>query len=71
MKNRQITPFGRAVKKALVDKDMTLKELANLVGASPNYIGLIIYGERPRSKYIPAISRALGLIHEEREGQTA
>ncbi len=61
MKSRKLTPFGAEVKKNLIDRQMTQRELAENIGASPKYINLIIYGERSGKKYIPAISTLLGL----------
>lgn len=61
MKRRKLTPFGAEIKKCLVDRQMTQKELAKKIGVSPKYINLIIYGERSGKKYIPAILSYLGL----------
>lgn len=61
MKTRELTPFGREVKKALVDYDMTQVQLAARVGTSPQYLCYILYGVRPGGKYIPAIIAVLGL----------
>ncbi|WMJ86255.1 helix-turn-helix transcriptional regulator [Anaerocolumna sp. MB42-C2] len=61
MKSRKLTPLGAEIKKCLVDKEMTQKELAKIIGVSPKYIHLILYGERSGKKYIPAILSYLGL----------
>ncbi|QHQ59615.1 helix-turn-helix domain-containing protein [Anaerocolumna sedimenticola] len=61
MKRRKLTPLGAEIKKCLIDKQMTQKELAKKIGVSPKYIHLILYGERSGKKYIPAIVSFLGL----------
>lgn len=61
MKTRRLTPLGVAVKKRLIDKQMTQTELAKRIGLSPKYINMIIYGERSGKKYLPAISSLLEL----------
>lgn len=54
------TPFGRYIKKRLIDRDMQQKELAALVGTAPPMITYIIYGERAADKWIEPICAALG-----------
>lgn len=61
MNRRKLTPLGAEIKKCLVDRQMTQKELARIIGVSPKYIHLIIYGERSGKKYLPAIVSVLGL----------
>ena len=61
MKRRKLTPLGAEIKKSLVDRQMTQRELAEKIGVSPKYINLIIYGERSGKKYIPEIVSLLGL----------
>ncbi|MDF2820628.1 MAG: helix-turn-helix domain protein [Clostridiales bacterium] len=55
MKHRKLTPLGRKIKKALVDKQMTQVELGIALGVSPKYINLIIHGERSGEKYLEQI----------------
>lgn len=62
---RQITPFGRNIKKALVDMGMTQRQLAAEIGVAPTYISNIIYGERPGDKYRQKIISVLGLASEQ------
>lgn len=64
MKSRQLTPFGREIKKALVDLGMTQRKLADKVGVSPVYLNRIIFGERPGDKYMDKIITALSLSPE-------
>lgn len=61
MKTRKPTPFGVAIKKALIDKGMTQVELAEAVGADAKYINLIIHGERSGKKYRDGIIKILEL----------
>lgn len=50
MKERQtITPFGKQVKIALIDRGMTSKELAKELGFAPSTICDVIFG---RNSYI-------------------
>ena len=37
--NKRLTPFGRLVSKALIDRDMTRRALAAAAGVSPQYLG--------------------------------
>ncbi|MCD7948281.1 MAG: helix-turn-helix domain-containing protein [Oscillospiraceae bacterium] len=56
-----ISDFGAAVKKALIDKRMRQIDLAELVGIPPAYMSHIITGRKSGAKYRPAIIRALDL----------
>ena len=57
-KQTRLTPFGRKVRKRLIDKNMTQVELAALLGCNKQYI---LVGERSGKKYIEAISRILDI----------
>ncbi|MBQ7230666.1 MAG: helix-turn-helix transcriptional regulator [Oscillospiraceae bacterium] len=59
--NKELTPFGKRVAKALVDQNMTRKELAATVGIKPQYLSQILNGTRPGKQYIPDIVAALAL----------
>lgn len=59
--NKQLTPFGKLVVKALTDQDMTRADLAGQIGTSPQYLSYILTGTRSGEKYIPAIVAALTL----------
>lgn len=61
MKRRQLTPFGAEIKKALVDKRMTQRDLARELGIAPCYLGFILHGERPAERYLPDIIAILGI----------
>ena len=60
-KQTRLTPFGRKVRKRLIDKNMTQVELAALLGCNKQYIQKILVGERSGKKYIEAISRILDI----------
>lgn len=62
MKNkRKLTPEGVRIKKKLVDKRMSQKELAEQIGCSRQYLTDIMYGMRSGKKYLPQIYEILDL----------
>ncbi|PYG86708.1 helix-turn-helix protein [Ruminiclostridium sufflavum DSM 19573] len=65
MQKRQLTPFGKTVKKRLVEKGMTQVRLAEEVGTSNKYLNLILYGDRTGEKYLEKIISVLGIDPEE------
>lgn len=60
-KNKNLTPFGKLVAKALVDQDMTRTELAGRIGTSPQHLSRILHGTRAGRKHISAIIAILTL----------
>ena len=62
---RQLTPFGKAVKKRLIDLDMTFYDLQEKIGIHRNYITALLCNHEARSYYIPQICKVLGLDFEE------
>lgn len=60
-KKRELTEFGKIVKKELIDKNMSQRKLAELVGTNENYLNLIFFGERAGNKYIYKISEVLDI----------
>lgn len=60
-KTRQLTPLGVAIKKALVERNMTQVQLAERLHVSSKYISLILYGERSGEKYISKIATILDI----------
>lgn len=60
-KQPRLTPYGRKVRKKLIDKNMTQVELAALLGCNKQYIHKILTGERSGKKYKEEISRILGI----------
>lgn len=59
MNRKEISPYGKIIKKRLIDKDMTHVKLANQLGISPQYLNLIIHGERTGKKYKEKINSLL------------
>ena len=55
----ELTTFGKAVKKKLIDKNMTQMELASLIGCGKQYLYKILTGERSGRKYIEKIIEIL------------
>lgn len=51
MRCKNITVFGKEIKKALIDKDMTQRELAREINVNENYLTDIINGRRSGAKY--------------------
>ncbi|MDF2926500.1 MAG: hypothetical protein K0R57_5414 [Paenibacillaceae bacterium] len=60
-KARQLTKFGLAVKKALLDKQITQKEFCIEMGIPVNRFTEILYGLRPGIRYRGQIAEELGL----------
>jgi hypothetical protein len=58
---RELTPFGQAVKKRLIELNKTQKWLANEIGISDKYLHLILYGDRSGQTYIDSIMNILDL----------
>ena len=56
-----LTPFGAAVKKALIDKGMTQVELARQIGISKQYVSDILYGLKRGQEHVPHIVTLLEL----------
>lgn len=60
-RNTGLTPFGKKVRKRLIDKEMTQVELAVLLGCSKQYLHRILVGDRSGRKYIEEIARILDI----------
>ena len=61
MRRKIQTAFAVEVRKKLIDCDMTQAELAEKVGIKPQYLSLILSGERGNSKYVEVIKEVLGM----------
>lgn len=61
LNKRRYSSFGRKIKKHLIDKNMTAKQLADALGTTPQYLNKIIHGERSGEKYIEAIKSILDI----------
>lgn len=57
----QLTPYGRAIKKALIDRNMTQVELCRAIGCYEDYLLKICKGLRSGEKYADAIYEVLGV----------
>lgn len=57
----EYSSLGKLIKKRLVDRNMTAKELADALGTTPQYLNKILHGERSGEKYIQAIKEILGI----------
>ena len=56
-----LTPFGVAVKKALIDKGMTQDMLASMLRTDKRYLSDILYGRKSGKKYKASIVSILGI----------
>lgn len=54
-----LTPFGKKVRKRLIDMNMTQVELAAMLGIKKQYVYKILYGERSGRKYMDKIAEIL------------
>lgn len=57
----KLTPFGKEVEKALIDKDMSKGELAKVIGISQPYLTDILKGTRAGHERKKEIAKYLGL----------
>ena len=60
-KINQLTPFGKAIKKKAISKCLTLAEVAEAAGTSPEYLCYIMYGKRSGLKYRRRIGEVLDI----------
>ncbi|MGN0710160.1 MAG: helix-turn-helix domain-containing protein [Anaerovoracaceae bacterium] len=60
-KRRKLTPFGKAVKKAAIEKDIKLAEVAEEIGISRQFLTNILVGERPGYQHCEKIIKILEL----------
>lgn len=58
---KDLTPFGKKVRKRLIDRNMTQKELADQIGCRKQYLWRILTGERSGRKYLEEIARILDI----------
>ncbi|MBJ6362689.1 hypothetical protein ACFOQM_15695 [Paenibacillus sp. GCM10012307] len=58
---RRLTLFGLAVKRALLEKQMTQKQFCEKEGIPVNRFTEILYGLRPGKRYRNKIAEALGI----------
>lgn len=58
---RNMSEFEKAVKKALIDRDMTLQGLADALGITISYVSDLIKDKRKNELQIERIKQFLGL----------
>lgn len=58
---RTLCPNGKRIKKALLDKGLSNKEFAAMIGTSPVHLCKILYGVCSGVTFLPAISQALDI----------
>jgi plasmid maintenance system antidote protein VapI len=59
------TELGKFIKKRLVDLSMSHKSLANELGMKPQYLSMILTGQKPPGKYTECLAQVLGTTKEE------
>ncbi len=57
----EYSSLGKLIKKKLIDRNMTAKELADALGTTPQYLNKILHGERSGEKYIQSIKEILDI----------
>lgn len=57
----EYSKIGKQIKKKLIDRNMTAKQLAELLGTTPQYLNMIIHGDRSGDKYIEEIKKILDI----------
>lgn len=57
----KLTPFGKEVEKALIDRDMSKSELAKILGITQPYLTDILKGTRDGKERKKQIAEYLGL----------
>ena len=60
-----VIPFGREIKKRMIDLDMTQSDLARKMGVSSPYVGEILRGTRASENARRKICEAVGLDYDE------
>jgi len=61
----RLTRLGIKVKKWLLDRNMTQRELAQRLGMGEQYLSKILYGQKPVGKYLPALAEVMGMDTDE------
>ena len=57
--NLMYSKTGKKIKKGLIDKELTARQLSDMVGTTPQYMNKIIHGVRSGDKYMDKICRIL------------
>lgn len=59
-----MSEFEKAVKKALIDHEMTMQDLADVLGITVSYVSDLIKGKRSNTLQIAKICSFLGVSYE-------
>lgn len=65
-----MSEFEKAVKKALIDHDMTMQDLADAIGITISYVSDLIKGKRKNELQLAKITSFLGLSEADYAEQT-
>ena len=57
--NLMYSKTGKKIKKGLIEKELTARQLSDMVGTTPQYMNKIIHGVRSGDKYMDKICRIL------------
>ena len=60
----KLTPFGMQVKMRLLEKNMTVSELAERIGVKQSYLSQVLYGDKKGYKYMEQICSFLEIEKE-------
>lgn len=60
-----MTELGKVIKKALVDKGLTQKELAERIGMDRKYLNKIVRGVRRPGTYSSVLAQELGISEDD------
>lgn len=73
MRNRRnaLTPFGKSVKKRMIDLGMGHADLCEACDCGRTYMSDILTGRRSGEKYLPRICKVLALPYPETERKRA
>lgn len=69
-KQKALTPFGKRVKKRLIDLGMGHSELCEACGCGQTYMSDILTGRRSGGKYLPRICKVLELPEPGKKSET-
>lgn len=61
MEKSGYSSYGKEIKKKLIDRNMTARQLADMLGTTPQYLNRIFHGERSGKKYREAIRKILDI----------
>ena len=59
--NWKLSEFGKTVKKKLIEKEMTVSELAEKIGTSRSFLSQVLYGDKKGNECIKKIKEFLNI----------